>query len=675
MSRALKFIIPAGIILLTGVVLYTPLKNRAKAHLYQMTGTNEHPVKCTSCHLHMTRSGLVSKLVNKSYYSPLDLAVSPDGKVLYVVAEEGNSLLVVNTSDQKVTERIETGTRPHSIVLSHDGSTAYVSNKWSDNISVIDLVSLSVRNTLITGGGPAGLALSPDDNYLYVANSFSSDVSVIDVRTGIEIKRLAAGNNPAGVRMNPNGSKIFVTSRRTLSRPFGDTVRCELTVINDNKKRVEERRDILSAYLMENIAFTPEGDLAIMPLVRPKNNVPTIQIEKGWMMTEGIGIIEQVEPGRTIQLLLDEPNSFYADPYDIVITGDGKKAFVSHSGVNCISVIDIEELRKIIAGTTNKMLETYSDYLGLSDRFVVKRIPTGSNPKGLALSPDGKKLYVAERLQDRIAVINTETLETTGSIKLGGSDRITVARRGRQLLNNAGHTFQNQYSCYTCHPDEHEDGLVYNMASKDMGRNITNTQSLRNIGKTAPYKWNGKNLTVFRQDGIRFSTVLTRTEAFNNEDLDALSTYIMTGIANPPNLSYNPVGNLTESQIRGKAIFERTHDVKGKEIPVANRCVTCHPAPYYTNRQMADVGTLALTDDSILFDTPHLNNIFASPPYLHDGRAASLEEIWTIYGKTEQHGSVNDLNKTQLNDLIDYLKSLRDEAYELNAVSTSKAGF
>jgi hypothetical protein len=321
------------------------------------------------------------------------------------------------------------------------------------------------------------------------------------------------------------------------------------------------------------------------------------------------------------------------------------------------------------------MLDTYSNHLGISSRFVSKRIPTGANPKGLVLSPDGKKLYVAEHLQDRIAVISTESLETLGTIDLGGSGRITVARRGRQLLNNAGHTFQTQYSCYTCHPDVHEDGLVYNMASKDMGRNITNTQSLRNIGDTPPYKWNGKNLTVYKQDGMRFSTVLTRTEAFSYKDLDALAAYIMTGVPNPPNLQYNPNGELTEAQKRGKAIFERTQDFNGYEIPVVNRCVTCHPAPYFTNKKMADVGTLAATDDSILFDTPHLNNIIYSPPYLHDGRAATLEEIWTIYGKTEQHGAVNDLTKVKLNDLVEYLKSLRDEEYEQQPASMNQASF
>jgi cytochrome c peroxidase len=293
----------------------------------------------------------------------------------------------------------------------------------------------------------------------------------------------------------------------------------------------------------------------------------------------------------------------------------------------------------------------------------------------MTLSPDGKLLYVAEQLEDRIAVINTDRLEKINTIDLGGPHRITVARHGRRLLNNAGHTFQNQYSCYTCHPDTHEDGLVYNMASKDMGRNVTNTQSLRNIGDTPPYKWNGKNQTIYKQDGMRFSTVLTRTEAFSYKELDALVAYIITGIPNPPNLQYNPNGELTEAQKRGKAIFERTHDFFGNEISVVNRCVTCHPTPYYTIRKLADVGTLAASDDSILFDTPHLNNIFASPPYLHDGRAATLEEIWTLYGKTEQHGSVNDLMKMQLNDLIEYLKSLRDPAYEKKSSEIHHASF
>ncbi len=126
-----------------------------------------------------------------------------------------------------------------------------------------------------------------------------------------------------------------------------------------------------------------------------------------------------------------------------------------------------------------------------------------------------------------------------------------------QLFNNAGHTFQNQYACYTCHPDAHEDGLVYNMAGKDMGRNLTNVQTLRDIGNIPPYKWNGKNQTIYKQDGMRFSTILTRTEAFNHKELDALVAFMNTANTNPPNLRFNPNGELTAAQQRGTEIFYR----------------------------------------------------------------------------------------------------------------------
>jgi YVTN family beta-propeller protein len=660
-SRLLLFI---GFISVLGLMVYFPGRKIARAHVNSKTGVEDHPLLCTSCHIYTAKNKLISKLVNAGYYSPFNMAVSKDGSRLFVVAQEGNSILVVDPEKQKVLKKISVGVLPYNVILNNDNTKAFVSNQWSDNVSVIDLATSKVIDTLKTGNGPAGLSLSADGKFLYVVNSFSSDISVIDLQTGEERKRFSAGNNPTGVQLSPNGKTLYVTSRRAIIAPYGDTLKSELTVVDESIQRISERRNIESAYMMENVAFTPEGDLALVTMIRPKNLVPSIQVEQGWMMTYGIVIIEQKENGRIVQLLLDEPNAYYSDPYDIVITPDGKKAFVSHSGVNAISVVEIDSVRKILAESSSEMLTTYADYLGISSRYVIKRIHTGANPKGLALSPDGKRLYVAEQLEDRVAVINTESLEPINTIDLGGPRRITVARQGRRLFNNSGHTFQNQFDCYTCHPDMHEDGLVYNMASKDMGRNLTNTQSLRDIRDTPPYKWNGKNQTVYKQDGIRFSTVLTRSEQFSYKDLDAITAYILTGVQYPPNLQYNPTGELTESQLRGKALFERSVDNFGKVIPENNRCITCHPAPYYTNLKLASVGTLAATDDSMKFDTPHLNNIFASPPYLHDGRAATLEEIWTVYGKEDKHGLANDMNKNQLNDLVDYLKSLRSPKYE-----------
>lgn len=668
MKKHKKLYLAILLIVIIGIIS-VPAHKWSREHVNYITATTDHPLNCASCHLYLKRTA-AGEMLEPGYYSPINLTYS--GDKLFVVAQDRNMLLVADPGTGKITSKIKVGNHPHSVVADRESKYCYVSNQWSDDITVVDIASLKPVKTLNTGNGPAGLALSKDGKFLFAVNSFGGDITIIDLSNGNEIKRLPAGNNPTGIQCSPDGKTVYVPSRRALIAPYGSPLKSELTVLNGEAQVVAEHKEIESAYMMENIAFTPEGDLAIFTMIRPKNLVPSIQVERGFMMTHGIGIIEP-GTGRVIQLLTDEPNQFYPDPFDVAITPDGKKVYVTNSGINCVSVLSMDSIRKIMQSAPGDMLASFANNLGMSSRFVTSRIHTGANPKGMTVSPDGKYVFVAEMLDDRVAVINTDEDQIVKTIDLGGPRRISVRRHGRQLLNNAGHTFQNQYSCYTCHPDTHEDGLVYNMASKDMGRNITNTQSLRDIGETAPFKWNGKNQSIYKQDGMRFSTVLTRTEPFSYKDLDAITAYIYSGIPNPPDLMYNPDGELTAAQLRGKKIFERSTDSKGFEIPVSGRCVTCHPAPFYTNRQIVDVGTLAATDDSILFDVPHLNNIFASAPYLHDGRAATLEEIWTLYGKTEQHGAVNDLNKTQLNDLIEYLKSLRDPEYEKSKTNYQKA--
>ena len=193
-------------------------------------------------------------------------------------------------------------------------------------------------------------------------------------------------------------------------------IQTEVTIINTNTNRVDERKTFQSAHIMESIEFTPQGDMAIATLVRPKNNVPSAQIEGGWMINHGIGII--MKDGRMAQLLFDEPNAFYPDPYNVVIHPNGKFAYVSHSGADIISVIDLDAIRSLLQNASESDLVRYANHLGLSSQYVVKRIKTGSNPKGMAISPDGKYVYVVERMMDRISVIDTEKMEIDHNIHL-----------------------------------------------------------------------------------------------------------------------------------------------------------------------------------------------------------------------------------------------------------------
>lgn len=617
---------------------------------------NAEAFQCFSCHAYMQNDGFFMNLASKEYVSPYNLAVSADNRLLFVTGQESDALFIVDLSGDEKIVKLKTGEYPHSVAVSGDTRKAYVSNQWANTISVIDIDELRVTHTIETGGGPAGVVLDKDEKFLYAANTYTSDISVVDLTENREVKRLRAGNYPTGISLSPDGRHVAVVSQRSILTEYRKPPKTEVTVIDTNPQRVTDRMYFEEAHIMESADFTPEGDLAFTTLVRPKNLVPAVQIENGWMMSYALGVIS-LESGKMYQLPLDEPNTFYADPYNVQITPDGKQAFVSHSGGDYISVLDIEKVRNVIRQIDAGDIANPENDLTLSRSYVTKRISTGSNPKGMTLSPDGNYLYVAERLMDRIGIFNTETLTLERHIELGDQNQQAFLRRGEQLFNNASHTFQSQYSCYSCHPDNHEDGLTYDMAYYP-GTDLSNVQTLRELSNTSPFKWNGKNVSVYMQCGMRFSKFITRTEVFSPEDLKAVVGYITGKIEHPPNMYRDESGELTEAQKRGKVIFERTRTNDGSLIGERDRCITCHPGPNFTDRRMHDVGTATERDSHQEFDSPNLNNIYQSAPYLHDGRANTLEELWTLYNDDDEHGVANDMTKDQLNDLIEYLLSL-----------------
>ncbi|MCP4689658.1 MAG: hypothetical protein GY859_16515 [Desulfobacterales bacterium] len=242
-------------------------------------------------------------------------------------------------------------------------------------------------------------------------------------------------------------------------------------------------------------------------------------------------------------------------------------------------------------------------------------------------------------------------------IDLGGPKEITLERKGERVFHSAAITYGRQYSCHSCHPDGGIDGLTYDIEPDGLGYNPVDNRTLRGVLDTAPFKWTGKNPSLRRQCGPRLAVFFTRIDPFNPEQVVALDRYICT-IPRNPNRHLAPDGELTPAQRRGKMLYERAHTNSGKEIRVADRCNTCHPGPYYTNRTKVDVDTRSTLDTQGTFDVPHLNNIYETAPYLHDGQAETLEEIWTRFNPNDRHGVTNDMTKDQLNDLVEYLKTL-----------------
>ena len=89
---------------------------------------------------------------------------------------------------------------------------------------------------------------------------------------------------------------------------------------------------------------------------------------------------------------------------------------------------------------------------------------------------------MANSLDDSLSVIDISRLQAVARIDLGGPKVITKARYGERVFNSANHTFHRQFSCHTCHPDGHIDGLTYNTEPGGIGVGPVDNRTLRGSG-------------------------------------------------------------------------------------------------------------------------------------------------------------------------------------------------
>ncbi|MFG0331938.1 MAG: c-type cytochrome, partial [Maioricimonas sp. JB049] len=120
---------------------------------------------------------------------------------------------------------------------------------------------------------------------------------------------------------------------------------------------------------------------------------------------------------------------------------------------------------------------------------------------------------------------------------------------------------------------------------------------------------------------------------------------------------------LSEAATRGRALFFSSE----------TKCATCHSGSYYCDSGtrtdsgegasflLHDVGT-GRDDPSekmgTAYDTPTLLGVYRSAPYLHDGSAATLQDVLTTANPEDRHGHTSHLSEQEVADLVEFLKSL-----------------
>lgn len=583
------------------------------------------------------------------------VAMQPYNNQIVIANNGSNKLVFLDPATNTVRPGIDLPSSPNGFCL--DGDTAYVSMGGpAGKVAIVNLKEGKIAGEIAVGHTP--MAPVKHGNTLYVPNRFNSTISVIDLGNGTIVKTLSVPREPIALAISSDGNTLWVANHLPAGPADGDFTAAELTRFEGDKA---------DHYPLDNgsqgvrgMAMSPDGKYLAITHVLSRYQVPTTQLDRGWMNTNAVTIVDTARPEQRHAILLDDTNQGAANPWGVQFTPDGNKLIATHAGTHEASIINFPALISKINNL--KEGEKTSEILGfLNDIRTRHRLPL-NGPR--ALATDGSNLYAAGYFTDNVATLPLKDYAEPREVKLPDAGTPSRQRLGEQHFNDAALCFQEWQSCATCHPDSRVDGLDWDLLNDGMG-NPKNTRTMFLSHRTSPVMTLGVRASAEVAVNAGFVHI-----QFINPDKDlveCVNEYLsnMKEVPSPllqaDKLSQAQTkkescaqchapgierGSLSESARRGKDIFKSAG------------CIQCHPHPYFTTKQLVATGTTKGLDEGKKVLVPSLVEVWRTAPYMHDGRAITIKDVITTHNKGDIRGKTSTLTEHQINDLVDYVRSL-----------------
>jgi YVTN family beta-propeller protein len=580
-----------------------------------------------------------------AYLGPDAVAVSRDGKTLYIALADAHELALFDVASGRIKQNIPLAGEPTALALSPDGSWLYVTcAAVKSTVAVIDTAAGKVADSIPAGHTAHGVAVTPDGKRLYVCNRFNNDVAVIEAASHKQIARVPVTREPCAAVAAADGKVVFVANHLPLDRADSGNVAAVVSVIDTATLQATPIRLPNGSSSVRGMAISPDGRYVYVAHILSHFELPATQLDRGWVNTNAMSILDAASRRLWNTILLDDIDSGAALPWGVTTSADGRTIYVTHAGTNEVSRIDaVALLDKLARHSAAEAAETPSDLAFLANMRRRVRLP-GHGPRGLAVV--GDRAYVAEYFSDTLAVVDFKAPSALAvtQVALGKTPQMTQERLGERLFFDATICFQHWQSCASCHPGARVDGLNWDLPNDDIG-NPKNTRSMVNVFHGGPAMSLGvrESAGAAVRAGITHILYAVRPE----EDAQAMDAYLKS--LRPVPSPHLVEGRLSAAAEHGKQLFFS---------PGVN-CAECHPAPYYSDKRSHSVGSLGKFDKPTdQFNTPRLTEAWRTAPYMHDGHYLTIRELLSD-GKHGLRGAgKTNLSPRDIEDLAEFVNSL-----------------
>lgn len=590
----------------------------------------------------------------------MPIAVSPlDGNV-WVVNPDAGSVTVVDPIQQQKVAEIVVGQEPWSLVISPDGRTIYILDRAAGSLVTIDGLTRQIESSLPLGAEPGQIGLTPDGHHAYITLTTAAEVMVVDTTQMAISALIPVAAHPYAIAIS--GEKVYVTHLQAFPRVGGEEARddgreSKITVLDAATHTVQTEISLPpdnNGFPNLLTSLTIRGNQAWVPHVRAAPDFPRSLTSTVFAAVSVLDLSSNQEDAAAHLPLNDQEifGSPVNNPVTAVPSPDGKTLYIVLAGSNLVEVVDISV-------PSQPQLVTF--------------LAVGQNPRGLALSRDGRYAYVMNYLSRSLTILNLETLTSVAEIPVTAETLPADVLRGKILFNNATDPRLSQgswISCASCHPDGGTDGVTWMFPDGPR-----QTPPLWNSQQTLPWHWSAaldeaqdvEDTVQHIQHGLGLAPgvdpeLLGWPNHGRSSDLDALAAFMAQGIRTP-NLPSAP------DTAAGRQLFQ------------AAGCAGCHGGPTWTSSQLPgppgtldpdgngmvdevlrDVGTLNPRDirGSSGFDPPFLLNVRLTAPYLHDGSMPTLTALLAS-GHPDPAGQGNGLSATEIETLVLFLGTIGAE--------------
>ena len=295
-------------------------------------------------------------------------------------------------------------------------------NSAGDNIHVIDPATNKVVGIIDNIEVPHGVALAPNGAHIYITDESLHTLDVVDAGTLRVTKRIPLSGRPNNVAVSKDGSQVYVA----IAQAPGAVDVIDTASLTNVKS-------IPTTGAIHNVYVTPDGKYAVAGSI-PATTVNVIDTRTNTLawtlkMTSGIRpMVFTTNPDGSTKEIIVQLSDFH---------GFAVVDFAARKEIQRITLPDVPGKERETMGIQGspahglaitpdgKTLWVTSKYYGcviaysLPDYKLLKVVPVGSHPEWLTIPPDGKNLYVAAAGDDVTVVVDNKTMKVVTRIPVG----------------------------------------------------------------------------------------------------------------------------------------------------------------------------------------------------------------------------------------------------------------